>query len=115
MAMTDAEKIAYISTMVEESDATVLSTYLTVAGQAIINKAFPYDDTVSTVPARYDLLQCEVAAYLINKRGADYETAHSENGISRTYGTAGIPAEMLNTVTPHVGIIKGAVDADADS
>lgn len=106
MAMTNAEKIAYVSTMVDENDATILSTYINVAGQAILNAAYPYDDTQTAVPSRYDMLQCEIAAYLINKRGADYQTGHSENGINREYGSNYIPPSMLVTVTPHVGVFS---------
>ena len=55
---------------------------------------------------RYDTLQCEIAAYMLNKRGAEGQTSHSENGISRSYENADIPSSMLKVVTPHVGVIK---------
>ena len=110
--MTENEKITYVTTMVEETDSAVLSTYLTIAGQAVINAAYPYDDTVTEVPVRYHPLQCEIAAYLINKRGADYQEGHSENGISRTYGSNYIPKSMLASVTPHCGVFRSEVTAD---
>lgn len=102
--MTEQEKIAYVHQMVDEEDAAVLSTYLTIANQAIVNAEYPYDDTKTDCSERYHPLQCEIAAYLINKRGADYQTGHSENGISRTYGADYIPKGMLASVTPHVGV-----------
>ena len=34
---------------------------------------------------KYQSLQVEIAAYLLDKRGATGEIAHSENGISRSY------------------------------
>ena len=108
--MTDIEKLALCRTMVEQpNDAEgwsdeVLSSYLTVAGQKILNRAYPYDDTVTEVPRRYDYLQCEIAAYLLNKRGAEGEVAHSENGISRTYENADVPESMLKDVIPHCGV-----------
>lgn len=70
------------------------------------SQAYPYDPNVTEVPVQYDTLQCEIAAYMLNKRGAEGQTSHSENGISRSYENADIPASMLRVVTPHVGVIK---------
>ena len=105
--MTDTEKLTYLRAMVGGSDMDeVLSTYLVVAGKKIIARAYPYDDTVTEVPDKYDTLQCEIAAYLLNKRGAEGQTQHSENGITRSYENADVPASMLKVVTPHCGVIK---------
>jgi len=52
------------------------------------------------------MLQLEIATYLLNKRGAEGQTAHSENGISRSYESADVPSSMLNQIVPHCGIIK---------
>ena len=105
--MTDNEKLTTLKAMVGDSDAEeVLSTYLKIAGSKIITKAFPYDETIEEVPKRYAILQCEIAAYLLNKRGAEGQISHSENGISRAYENADVPSSMLKTVTPHCGVIK---------
>ena len=105
--MTDTEKLTYLRAMVGGSDTDeVLSTYLDVAGKKIIARAYPYDDTVTEVPDKYDTLQCEIAAYLLNKRGAEGQTQHSENGITRSYENADVPSSMLKVVTPHCGVIK---------
>ena len=109
--MTDSEKLAMCRVMVEQpADADgwsddVLKSYLTIAGQKILNRAYPYDDTITEVPRRYSYIQCKIAAYLLNKRGAEGETAHSENGISRTYENADVPDSMLSDVIPHCGLI----------
>ncbi len=108
--MTKVEKLALCRAMVDQPndavgwDDKVLESYLTIAGQKILNRAYPYDDTVTEVPTRYGYLQCEIAAYLLNKRGAEGETAHSENGISRTYENADVPESMLRDVIPHCGV-----------
>ena len=105
--MTEIEKLTTLKTMVGDSDAEeVLSTYLKIAGSKIITKAFPYDETIEEVPKRYAILQCEIAAYLLNKRGAEGQISHSENGISRAYENADVPSSMLKTVTPYCGVIK---------
>ena len=105
--MTEEEKIKTLKAMVGDSDSDdVLSTYLLLAGRKIINRAYPYDSTVTDVPVEYETLQCEIAAYMLNKRGAEGQTQHTENGISRQYENADIPASMLKAVTPHCGIPK---------
>lgn len=105
--MTDTEKLTALKAVVGGSDTDeVLSTYLKLAGSKILSKAYPYDDTVTEIPVKYEYLQIEIAAYMLNKRGAEGQTSHSENGISRTYENADIPASMLKAVTPHCGVIR---------
>ena len=108
--MTDVEKLSLLRVMVgqpNEGDWSddVLLSYLNIAGRKIINRAYPYDDTVGDVPRRYGYLQCDIAAYLLNKRGAEGQTAHSENGVSRSYESADVPESMLSEIIPHVGVL----------
>lgn len=107
--MNVAEKLAMLKVLVDiegDTQDSALTVYLTLAGKKIISKAFPYDPTQTEVPPRYDVLQCEIAAYLWNKRGAEGETSHSENGISRSYENADIPSSMLNEIVPFCGSIR---------
>jgi hypothetical protein len=107
--MTEAEKLTMLRVMVGQAnegewvDDTLLS-YLKIAGNKILNRAYPYDDTITEVPSRYGYLQCEIAAYLLNKRGAEGQLSHGENGISRTYESADVPESMLKEVIPRVGV-----------
>lgn len=108
--MTEIEKLSMLRVMVgqpNEGDWSdeVLTSYLAIAGRKIINRAYPYDDTVTEVPRRYGYLQCDIATYLLNKRGAEGQTAHSENGISRSFESADVPESMLKEVVPHVGVL----------
>lgn len=105
--MTEDEKLITLEAMIDGSESTeVLSVYLKIAGRKIIARAFPYDESVTEVPTRYDMLQCEIAAYLLNKRGAEGETSHTENGITRSYGSADVPETMLSVVVPRVGMMS---------
>ena len=105
--MTQVEKLKLLKAMVGESDTDgVLLAYLDIAGGKILNRAYPYGTDETEVPTRYDFLQCEIAAYLLNKRGAEGQTSHSENGISRSYESADVPDSMLGAVTPMVGVIR---------
>ena len=109
--MSDTEKLIFLRVMVgEQANDTdwgddVLLTYLSIAGQKIINRAYPYDEEVTEVPKRYELLQCEIAAYLLNKRGAEGETSHTENGITRMYSNADVPESLIGVVVPHIGVL----------
>lgn len=101
--MTDYEKLAMLKALLGEEDDSrdaALNAYLKLAGDKILSKAYPYDSTKTAVPTKYDTLQCEIAAYLWNKRGAEGQTAHSENGISRSYENGDVPDSMLRTVVP---------------
>lgn len=105
--MDDREKLATVRAMINGDDTDdILSTYLKLAARKIIARAYPYDRDTVEMPKQYDFLQCEIAAYMLNKRGAEGQTGHSENGISRQYENADVPASMLRVVTPYCGVIK---------
>ena len=110
--MTDAEKLTMLKALVGENDTaqdTALSVYLSLAQSKILNRAYPYDKTKTVVPAQYEVLQCEIAAYLWNKRGAEGQTSHSENGISRSYENGDVPESMLSAITPYCGVFVSEV------
>ena len=108
--MTEVEKLSLLRIMVGQPNEgdwadDVLVSYLAIAGRKIINRAYPYDDTITEVPRRYGYLQCDVACYLLNRRGSEGQISHSENGINRSYESADVPESMLNEVIPHVGVL----------
>lgn len=90
-----------------DEEESTLFAYLQIAGQAILNKAYPYEsaDKPTDVPEKYQMLQVEIAAFLMNKRGGEGETQHIENGIHRNYQNAYIPDDMLRQVVPNVGLL----------
>lgn len=103
--MTDAEKLKMVKAMTGETDEDTLSTYLSIAGNKVLKRAYPFDSTVTVVPDRYAYNQVEIAAYLVNKRGAEGETAHSENGISRSYEDGDVPPTLLREIVPCASLI----------
>ena len=104
--MTDATKLILLKDMTGEVDGDTLQAYLDLAGQIVLNKCYPFDKTVTTVPACYDSNHVEIAAYLLNKRGAEGELIHNENGVYRTYEDADLPASMLRGIVPVCGVVK---------
>lgn len=75
------------------------------AQTAVMNKMRPYGYTEEQKQegvAKYSDVIVRVADYLYSKDGAIGETAHTASGVTRQYGGADIPADMLRTVTPFV-------------
>lgn len=105
--MDDNKKIEYIQALTEEENSTVISFYLDVAKTTILNKLYPFesDEYAREWLSKYDNLQIRMAVYLINKQGAEGETSHSENGVSRMYSSADIPNAMLNEITPFAKVL----------
>ena len=87
-----------------DEDALLL-TLLSISAQKILDRVYPYDSTVTEVPNRYAMKQVEIAVYLYNKRGAEGQTAHNENGINRTYESADVPESLMRGITPYVGVV----------
>ncbi len=81
-----------------EKDENLLQELLNRAEDAIKYKR----RTPPELPmeSQFATLQIEIATFLYNKLGAEGETSHSENGVSRNYENAHIPESMLNTIVP---------------
>ena len=111
MVWDDDEKLSMLKSLLneekgEETADSVLLVYLSLAGQKVIQRAYPYRDDIEDVPDKYAINQVEIACYLLNKRGAEGEMSHNENGISRSYESADVPESMLSKVLPFVGVLK---------
>ena len=106
--MTNEEKITMLEYMTGETDGSLLSTYLTLAGQIVLEKAFPFGNWPDAVPAQYDGVHVEIAAYMINKRGAEGETVHLENGVSRHWEDGGVSPSLLRRIVPFAGVVSAA-------
>lgn len=89
----------------DEQDDTLLLELLESAKNLILEKRFPF---VSELPqeleSRYQELQLQIAIRMYNKIGAEGETAHSESGVNRQYGSPDEYKDLLAKV-----ISKGAV------
>ena len=110
--MTNEQMLAILTARTGVTDTTLLQAYLDDAGQAIINKAYPFKTGIETVPDKYQRLQVEIAVYLVGKMGAEGQTMHIENGIHRTYESASIPSSMLKAVIPLAKIPSSEVTSD---
>ena len=103
--MDDQAMLDMLQSITGETEQGVLSTFLTIATNVVLQKAFPYGDGTEELPPKYCTTVVEIAAYLINKRGAEGEVTHSENGVSRTYEDGDIPPTLLRRITPLAGVL----------
>lgn len=105
--MTDAEKLIMVKAMTDETNDSVISAFLAMAAEAICHYADPHGTRKpEDVVAGYGGPQCRIAANWLNKRGADGQLAHDENGIMRTYESGDIPVSILREITPIAGVIS---------
>lgn len=109
--MDNAEKLMELRLILDnndDDDDSVLLHYLEEAKAAILHRMDEYmtdeEYEATDVPKRYEHKQFQIAAYLLNRRGAEGETQHIENGIHRNYEAADVPPSMLRGITPRVGI-----------
>lgn len=104
--MTDAEKLATLKDMLDSGDTTsdeIANAYLAAAKQAVINLAYPFGNGSEVMPEKYDYEQIEIALYMLNRRGSEGETAHTEGGTSRTFEVADIPISLRCRITAYAG------------
>ena len=87
-------------------DSALLADLIESAQSAIMNRRYPYGDLPENFDTRYNDLLFRCALDLYNKMGAQGQLAHSENGISRTYESSWISAQLLSEVTPLCGVTK---------
>lgn len=83
-----------------EADEALLLDCLESAKSAIMARRYPYGEWPEELENRYLDLQFRVALAIYLKRGGDFETSHSENNVSRSWSSEGIPQELLLEVTP---------------
>ena len=82
-----------------------LEDILESAKAVILSKRFPFGEQPTELEERYKDLQIRIAVEMFAKRGAEGETAHSENGVSRTYASANVSEDLLREITPKAGVV----------
>ena len=103
--MTESEKRTELATSILPDTDTdeVLNAMLADAGALILNRMYPfgYKEDVA-IPPRYERIQIQLAVELYTHRGAEGQTAHSENGISRTWPEK---SALLKMILPNCGSV----------
>ncbi len=86
--------------LTDAADDGLLLELLEQAKEAIMARRFPYGGWPDELEPQYLGLQVQIAQAMYDKIGGTYETAHTEGGVSRVWGSEGIPKELLNRITP---------------
>ena len=106
--MTEDAKVTMVRALSDEEDGVVISAFLSFAADDLCSIFVPNKggDAKEAFLEKYGTAQVKLAAYYLNKRGWDFQTAHSENGISRVYETGDIPDSILRLITPQAEVIS---------
>lgn len=111
--MTDNEKAEKIIELLSPETVTTeeVLPYVLIAKEIMLNRLYPFCewDTVS-LPPRYDMLHCSATIELWNRRGAEGQISHSENGISRTWANSILSPFLINLLIPQVGSVVKTVE-----
>ena len=102
--MTQLERLR-IRITGNDIDDKELEDILESAKAVILSRRFPFGEYPEDIEPRYKDLQIRIAVEMFNKIGAEGETAHSENGVSRTYSSASVSEELLREITPKAGVV----------
>ena len=101
--MTQLERLKIRIT--EKVNDNELEDILESAKAVILSRRFPFGEQPPEIEDKYKDLQIRIAVEMFNKRGAEGETAHSENGVSRSYASASVSEDLLKEITPKVGVV----------
>lgn len=108
--MTPAEKLVRLKLRIPAADRTEISddellVLIDEAGELILNRMYPFTrpSNVVAVPARYENIQIQIAIELVNRKGAEGEMSHSENGTVRSYESGSVSSSLLKKIAPHCG------------
>ena len=91
--MTKMEKLEMLRALMDDGSALppdeTLLAYICLSGKEILQWRYHLvggvPDTVTEVPARYEVTQIYAVLAGYTHAGAEGQTQHSENGISRTF------------------------------
>jgi hypothetical protein len=110
--MTSDERFSHLKCLLREtgeSKDVELRTYLDLARHEILGWMYSavgaIPDTVTDVPQKYEVTQIMACVSGYGISGAEGQTGHSENGISRTFKYA----DMVDYIRAHVMPIAGVV------
>ena len=109
--MTQEEMRTMLIAIIDETITDSLAdVYLALSEDKILKRLYPFDEwdddgelIEHTIPAKWQTTQVELAARLYLRRGGEGETSHSENGVSRQYGTVD-DSDILNRIVPYAKV-----------
>ena len=106
--MTNEVKIEKLKVLISPDTASdeLLSYLLEQSEGIILNRRYPFGAPEgATVPVSYEHIQLRVAVELFSKMGAEGQTEHAENGITRKWEAGDVSPSLLRTIVPVCGSV----------
>ena len=106
--MTTAEKLTQFEVLISPDTASkeLLSFLLGQAEGIVLNRRYPFGAPVeATVPAAYEHIQLQIAVELFSKMGAEGQTEHAENGVTRKWEAGDVSPSLLKLVVLACGSV----------
>ena len=106
--MTNEEKITRLAVLISPDTAEneLLTAMVEQAEGIVLNRRYPFGTPEgATVTSAYEHIQLQIAVELFSKMGAEGQTGHSENGVSRSYEAADISPSLLKRIVPVAGSV----------
>ena len=106
--MTHTEKLERFEVLISPDNASteLLSFLLDQAEGIVLNQRYPFGPPDgAVVPAAYEHVQLQIAVELFSKMGAEGQTGHNENGVSRTWEAGDVSPSLLRRIVPVAGSV----------
>lgn len=106
--MTNEVKIEKLKVLIAPDTASdELLLYLLEQSEGIIlNRRYPFGAPEGvTLSAMYEQIQIRIAVELFSKMGAEGQTEHAENGITRKWEAGDVSPSLLRTIVPVCGSV----------
>ena len=90
----------------DNASTELLSFLLDQAEGIVLNQRYPFGPPDgAVVPAAYEHVQLQIAVELFSKMGAEGQTGHNENGVSRTWEAGDVSPSLLRRIVPVAGSV----------
>lgn len=99
-AMILRMRIEILGDATDTSKDTIFTDYLNDAKNIFLNRVYPFNSTIDTIPKRYQTWQISCAKELYNSIGEEGYSAYSENNLSYSKDTDGISKELISQLPP---------------
>lgn len=106
--MTNDVKIERLKVLIAPDTASdELLLYLLEQSEGIIlNRRYPFGAPEGvTLSAMHEQIQLRMAVELFSKMGAEGQTEHAENGITRKWEAGDVSPSLLRTIVPVCGSV----------
>jgi hypothetical protein len=106
--MTNEQKIEKLKVLIAPDTASdeLLSYLLEQSEGIILSRRYPFGAPEdASLSAMHEMIQLRIAVELFSKMGAEGQTEHAENGITRKWEAGDVSPSLLRTIVPVCGSV----------